>query len=287
MPALEHLDKFDKDLCRTCGIIHRTVMVLQRHTDRLCNRIELVAVELRQQKTRHRDRIRYGKVTREMQILTVFLDKAHIKLRIVCHHDTAFAEFHKLRQNLPDQRCVHHHVVTDACQFLNIKRNRNLRIHKRRKPLRDRSVLHFYRTDFDNLIFLWAKAGRLQIKDDKITAEILPLRVFDDALCIVHKIRLHAVDQLEIRPLWNRMVSDRKCLHRTVIRDREAVMSERDCLRDNITDIRHTIHVTHLCMTVQLHTLAHRLIHTLCREIRNFLDTHDGCHCQLMVKTVE
>ena len=41
---LKHWQELHKDLCGTPGIIDCTVMILQGHADRLCNRIQLETV---------------------------------------------------------------------------------------------------------------------------------------------------------------------------------------------------------------------------------------------------
>ena len=41
---MKHLDKLDKNLRRTCRVIDRPVMVIQRYTDRLCHGIQLETV---------------------------------------------------------------------------------------------------------------------------------------------------------------------------------------------------------------------------------------------------
>ena len=78
-----------------------------------------------------------------------------------------FAEFHKFRQDLLDRRCASmHHVIIDARQLLDPKRDWHLRIDKGAEFLGDLPVYHLYGADLNDLDSVHrTKACRLQVKD--------------------------------------------------------------------------------------------------------------------------
>ena len=100
----------------------------------------------------------------------------------MCHHDAPFAEFHKLRQDRLDRRCGHDHLIIDAGQFLNPKRDWNLRINKGAEFIGDFPVYNLYCADLNDLILYAGKACRLQVKDHKGIMDRLSLCVYSDLL---------------------------------------------------------------------------------------------------------
>ena len=77
------------------------------------------------------------------------------------NHNTTITKFHKFWKNILDHRCIDHHIVSNRCQLLNAKRNRDLRIDKRRKPIDDRTVLYLNCANLNNPVRLRTKSGRL------------------------------------------------------------------------------------------------------------------------------
>ena len=51
--------------------------------------------------------------------------------------------------------------------------------------------------------------------------------------------------------------------------------------------IGNAVHVAHLRMAVQLHTLLVGIIHTGSGKVCNFLNTHHGTDSQLVIETVQ
>ena len=126
-------------------------MIFQRNTDCLGNRIQLKTIQRRKQKSRHTNRIHIGKIMLNSLPVTVFHNKSHIEIRIVRNHDRALTKFQKLRKHFLDRRCPHNHAVINAGQLFNTERNRNFRIDKCGKTIRNLPVFHQNRTDFNNL----------------------------------------------------------------------------------------------------------------------------------------
>ena len=83
----------------------------------------------------------------------------------MCDQNTVSDKFQKLRKHDFNAVCIHNHRVIDRSKLGNAIRNGNSRIHKKIHAVHDFSVFQFYRTDFDDMVFLWIKAGRLQVKN--------------------------------------------------------------------------------------------------------------------------
>ena len=67
------------------------------------------------------------------------------------HHDRAFAEFHKFREDLFDRRCVNDHIIPYARKLLDLIWDWFFRVYKRGEAVYDLSVFYLYRTDLYDL----------------------------------------------------------------------------------------------------------------------------------------
>ena len=136
-------------------------MIVQRYPKGFRHRIQLEPVQVRQKNPGKSHRIHDGRIAFHILSHAVFLNKAHIKIRIVSHHHTAFTELHKFRQNLLDDRRINHHGIIDGGQLLNTEGNRNLRIHKGGKTVGNLSPLNLHSADFNDAVILRTKARGL------------------------------------------------------------------------------------------------------------------------------
>ena len=83
----------------------------------------------------------------------------------MCDQNTVSDKLQKLRKHYFNAVCIHNHRVVNRGELGNAIGNRNTRIHKEIHAVHDFSVFQFYRTDFDDMVFLRIKAGRLQVKN--------------------------------------------------------------------------------------------------------------------------
>ena len=72
------------------------------------------------------------------------------------------------------------------------------------------------------------------------------------------------------------MICDRQCRH-----------SPGFCTVQKDSRIGHSIHIAHLRMTMQFHSLLIRIVHAMSGKICNLFDSHHGADGQLMVKPVK
>ena len=254
-------------------------MVFQWDIQCLCNGIEFKTIQVRQQNSGKSHCIYDRKLSLYPLILAVFLNKTHIKFRIVGNHDRTLAELHKFRQNLLNLRCVNDHIILNWGQFLDSEWNWHFRVYKCRKAVCNDTTDYFHCTDLNNLILIGAETGRLQIKHHIGLIEALSLRICDNILQVVHQIRFHTVDNLKIVIRTQCMVCIRECLYIAVVGDRNRLMSPFHGTLYDVFTLGHTIHITHLCMTVQFHTLLRTGVHTGGRKVCNLLNSNDRTDC--------
>ena len=70
----------------------------------------------------------------------------------MCHQYRISDKFEKLRQDRLDIRRFHNHVIGNARQVRNFKRNRHFRIDKCTEFVSNHSIFHLYSTNLDNLV---------------------------------------------------------------------------------------------------------------------------------------
>ena len=114
-PPLEHFNKLHKNFGSTCRIVHRTVMIIQRYSESLGNGIQFKSIQIGQKHTSQTDRIHNRRIALDSLTHTILLDKTHVKVRIMCNHNTPLAKLHELRENIFNHRCIDHHIISNGC----------------------------------------------------------------------------------------------------------------------------------------------------------------------------
>ena len=262
-------------------------MVLQRYFQCLRDRIQLETVELRHQHSCQGNRIDYGKSLLNALPFAVRLDKSHIKRRIVCDHHASFREFQEFRQDFFDCRGVQYHVVVDTGQLLDAVRDRHFRIDKGAEFIGDLAVYHFDSTDLDDLVCHRTETGRLQVEDYIGILQTLISGIDYKILQVIHQISLASVNDLEILIRRNGVVRIRECLHNTVIRDGNRLMSPGFCPVYDVFYIGNAVHVTHFCVTVKFHSFFRPGIQPRFAEILDLFDAKHRTDAKLSVKPVD
>ena len=195
----------------------------------------------------------------------------------------------EVRQNLLNRICVHDHAVVDARELGDAERNRHARVHENIHAIDDLVVPELHRTDLDDVVGLGTEAGGLDIENDRVVVEALPLLVLHDGLEVIDEIALAAVDQLEVLVVLDLLqvnVGVREGLHDAVVRDRHRLHAEGNRGVDVVIDIGHAVHVGHLRMQMQLHALLRRAVLPL-RAVQLIAhDPIDEAHLDLLVEGV-
>ena len=231
----------------------------------LCKRIQLIIVKIRHKKLCKKHCVYNGSIHIYTNLLCLIDYEARIEFRIMCNHDSSLAEFKELRQNLFYLRCIHNHLVINVSKRLDSEWDRNLRINKCRESVYYLTIAHLDCTYLYNSINFRRKSGCLKVEHNICIIKALSSRIRYNLLGIINEISLDSVYYLKIKLLTllsirafevaHRMECICKCLNNTVVSNCNCLMSPSDCLFDNIRYIRHTIHITHLSMAVQLNSL--------------------------------
>ena len=288
---------------RLC-VVHSPVMVLQRNVEHLAERIQRVLVLVWQKHAGNHHGIHIGIIRGKSLPCSIFPDKAHIKGSIVRHHHRSFTKSKKLRQHLLNLRRFHHHGVIYACKLFNFKGNRHLGIDKSGISVQNLSVPHLYRPNFNDTVMNRRKTRGFYVKYHIGLIQILPFVSGHNLLQIVHDIRFHAVDYLKeillvrffplllsfclffLPQVLPDMICIRKSLYHAVIRNGNRRMPPLVGALDNVLCLRNPVHIAHLGVTVQFHSLFHGSIHPAHSKIRDFFDACNGADSQLMVEFV-
>ena len=134
----------------------------------------------------------------------------------------------ELRKNRLDIRRIHHHLICNTGQLCNLKRNRNLRIHKRAELLGNLALFHFYRSDLYDLVLDRAESGRFQVKYHISSFQRLSFFIHSHIRKIIYQITFHPIDHLEriiFIQILHIMIGIRKCLYHTMVGNRKCFVS--------------------------------------------------------------
>ncbi|GFI45684.1 hypothetical protein IMSAGC019_00997 [Lachnospiraceae bacterium] len=147
---LQHGDKFHEDLCRGFRILHRPVMIFQGDPQGLRHSVQGMLGLVGEQDPGDPHCVHIGKLPGHILPPGILLDKAHIKTGIVGNQHSPAAKSQKFRQYLLNERGIHYHAVINACELFDLKRDGDIRVDKRRKPVCDLSLLHLHRPDLND-----------------------------------------------------------------------------------------------------------------------------------------
>ena len=199
----------------------------------------------------------------------------------------ALTEIQKFRKHLLDPGSAKNHLVADACELFDLERNGLLRIYECTEPVRDLPVLHLHSPDLNDLVVHRAQTCSLQVKDYTGAVKTLPSGIFHHFLQIIHQITFHPVDNLKILILGNGVAGFCKCLHAAVVRDGQRRHSPFLRPLQKHRRIGHAVHIAHLRMAVELHSLFAGIIHAFCCKISGLPNARHGADGQLVIETVQ
>ena len=195
----------------------------------------------------------------------------------------------KLRKYHFDCRGIHHHFIRNAGQICNFKRNGTLRIYKSAEPVSNFPVLYLHRSDFNNSVPDGTKTGRLNVKYNICIIQRFIFCIYRNLRKIIHHIALYSVNDLKrivfVQSL-DIMIRHRECLGNSVICNSNSRMSPVMRPFHNIIYLRHPIHITHLCMTVKLHTLDRTQIFSWHSKISDFFDSGHGLNGKFPIELI-
>ena len=194
---LQHLQEADEDLRRGPRVVHCPVMILQGDMEGACHHVQLIFGKGGKQNPGHGHRIHRGEIRYDILIPAVLLNESHIKAGIVGHQRRLSDKFQELRKHRLNPRRVHHHLVGNAGQLSDAKRNGHARIHKGAEPVCDLAAFHLHRADFNDLVLDGAESCSLQVEDHIGPVQGLTLLIDRHILEIVHQVAFYPVNDLK------------------------------------------------------------------------------------------
>ena len=159
------------------------MVIFKRHAHSLGNRVKLVPVKLRQERSCKSHRIDDRVLLVHTHNLFRFrLYKSGVKISIVCDKHCPLAKIYESRQYCLYSLRVNNHGIIYPGELLNSERYRYLRVDKTRKAVDTSPVLVLHGTDFYNSVILRGKSGCLKVEHDVCIIEGLSGRLFNKCL---------------------------------------------------------------------------------------------------------
>ncbi len=289
-PGLQHVDFLDVDLRGAARVIHRPVMVFQGNLQILRHRVQLEAVEMRQQQAGQAHCIHNSGIKGKSQLPGLGANEAGVEFRVVRHDHRRAAPFQEAGQHQLNGIRRHYHGIVNAGELCDAEGNGHLRVHKDIHSVDDLVALQLHGADLDDVIVRGAEARGLDVEDHRQLLQTLALFVHNNGLEIIYKIALAAVDQLKILVislLFKINGSIRKGLHHTMIGDGHGLHAEGNCRIDVVVHIRHAVHIRHFGMQMKLYPLFLGIVLALLPLQTELFDAGNVRKLQLLVIGIE
>ena len=251
----EHGKEFCQHLRDRHGVVRRAVVVELRQLQMLRHDIQLILAQARQQILRQNERINIGRLERNAALPAARADKADIELRIVCRERRISRESEERRQRVLELWRAAQHLVRDAGQTDDLRRQPALGVHKGLEGLNDLAVPEPHRADLRDGLLRDLEAGRFNVEADDLigkTDVLMPMNG-DAVVNVVDKIALAAVKYFYFT--LTGVPGIRKGLCYTVVGDGDGGHPPLGGELDDAAGVGQRVHVGHSRMQVQLHAL--------------------------------
>ena len=164
-------------------------------------------------------------------------------------------ELQKVRERLLELGRVLQHIVGDARQADDLRRQTAVWVHKGLEPLADLAVAQHHRADLRDGLPVHLQSGGLDVETDELSVQrtVQPAVDGHAVVDVVDEIPLDAIEDLDLVP--SGMPRVREGLGHAVVRDGDGGMAPADGLLDHLFRIRQRVHVAHFGMQMELHAL--------------------------------
>ena len=260
-PFFKHGEKFCQHLRDRHGIVRRAVGVELRELQVVGNDVELVFSKPRQQILRQNERVDIGRLERNAAFLAAGTDKADIKFRVVCRKRRVTREGEERRQRVLELWRAAQHLVRDAGQSDDLRRQPALGVYEGLEGLNDLAVPEPHRADLRDGLLRDLEAGRFNVEADDLigkTDVLMPMNG-DAVVNVVDKIALAAVKYFYFT--LTGVPGIRKGLRHTVVGDGDGGHPPLGGELDDAAGVGQRVHVGHSRMQVQLHALDLGSVH--------------------------
>ena len=188
-------------------------------------------------------------------------DKADIKFRVVCRERRISREGEERRQRVLELRRAAQHIVRDAGQSDDLRRQPALGVYEGLEGLNDLAVPEPHRADLRDGLLRDLEAGRFNVKADDLIgkADVLMPVNGDAVVNVVDEIALTAVKYFYFTLAG--VPGIRKGLCYTVVSDGDGGHPPLGGELDDAAGVGQRVHVGHSRMQVQLHTLDLGSVH--------------------------
>ncbi|CDC69074.1 unknown [Oscillibacter sp. CAG:155] len=168
---------------------------------------------------------------------------------------TPVHELQKVRQRLLELRRVLEHVVGDAGEADDLRRQAAVGVDKGLEPLADLSIAQHNGADLRDSLPVHLEAGGLDVKAHELPVQRAVQIAVDHhpVVDVVDEVPLHTVEELDLVP--GGVPGVREGLGHAVVRDGDGRVAPADGGLHRLLGIRQGVHVAHLGVQVQLHPL--------------------------------
>ena len=254
-PLMEHLPEGDEHIAHGSGIVTGPVVVEGRQVQVLRHDVQLVLAQIRQQVLCQDQGVHIGGLERDALFLAACPDEADIELGVVGRQRPAVHELQKRRQGLPGLGGVLEHLVGDAGETHDLRRQVAAGVHEGLEPLADLAVSQYHGADLGDGLPVHLEAGGLDVKADELPVQgAVQLAVNGHPVVdVVDEVTLYAVEDLDV--ISGGVPGIRERLGHAVVRDGDGGMAPADGGLHRLLGVRQGVHVGHLGVEEQLHPL--------------------------------
>ena len=254
-PLVEHLPEGDQHIAHGGGVVAGPVVVEVGQLQPVRHDVQLVLSQIRQQVLCQDQGVHIGGLEVQPHLPAARPDEADVKLCVVGRQGAAVHELQKFRQGLLQLRGVLQHIIGDSRKADDLRRQPPVGVDEGLEPIRNLTVFQHHGADLRNGLPVHLEARGLDVEAHELPVQGAVLRAVDHhpVIDVVDKVALHAIEDLDLVP--SGVPSVREGLGHAVVRDGDGGMSPPDGLLDHLFRVRQGIHIAHLRVEVQLHTL--------------------------------
>ena len=254
-PLVEHLPEGDQHIAHGGGVVAGPVVVEGGQLQPVRHDVQLVLSQVRQQVLRQDQGVHIGGREVQPHLPAPRPDKADVELGVVGRQRPAVHELQKFRQGLLQLGSVLQHVVSDAGEADDLRRQPPVGVDEGLEPVGDLAVFQHHGADLRNGLPVHLEARGLDVEAHELPVQGAVLGTVDHnpVVDVVDEVSLHAVEDLDLVP--GGVPGVREGLGHAVVRDGDGRVAPPDGLLDHLLRVRQGVHVAHLGVEVQLHPL--------------------------------